>query len=167
MRHAAPRIATMALLSALIFASAPLGADAPTAKPGEKAPEKTPETGKLTDCEMTYTLKGWSAFYKTASGTGAVTCDNGQSAKVTIKVTGGGLTFGKSTIVDGKGKFSEVKSIEEIFGSYAESSAHAGAVKSAAAEVLTKGEVSLALAGTGQGVDIGIDFGKFTIEKAK
>src|SRR5579859_1114750 len=35
-----------------------------------------------TFCQMRFTLKGWSAFYKTASGSGALTCDNGQKAKV-------------------------------------------------------------------------------------
>ena len=42
--------------------------------------------------------------------------------------------------------------------------AEAGAVKSAAASVYTKGTVSLALAGTGQGVELGFDFGKLEIK---
>ena len=33
--------------------------------------------------------------------------------------------------------------------------------------MVTKGEISLAFAGKGTGVDVGISFGKFTIEKAK
>jgi hypothetical protein len=115
---------------------------------------------------MTFSLAGWSAFYKTAKGTGTISCDNGQSAGVTIKVTGGGLTFGKSK-VEGDGKFSEVGDIKELFGAYASAGAHAGAVKSAAAQALTKGEVSLALSGTGSGVDLGVDFGKFTISPKK
>ena len=114
---------------------------------------------------MSFTLAGWSAFYKTAKGDGAITCDNAQAAKVAIKTTGGGLTFGKSKTVDGKGVFSEVTDIGELFGSYATATAHAGVVKSAEAQALTKGEVSLALSGTGSGVDLGIDFGKFTITK--
>jgi hypothetical protein len=36
-------------------------------------------------------------------------------------------------------------------------------VKSSQAQVLTKGTTSLALAGTGQGVNLGISVGKFTI----
>jgi hypothetical protein len=32
--------------------------------------------------------------------------------------------------------------------------------------VLTKGNVSLALAGAGEGVDIGVSFGGFSIERA-
>ena len=63
---------------------------------------------KLTDCEMRFSLKGWSAFYKTAKGEGKITCDNGQAANVSIKVTAGGLTFGKSEILNAKGEFSFV-----------------------------------------------------------
>jgi hypothetical protein len=118
------------------------------------------------DCEMTYTLKGWSAVYKTAKGEGKITCDNGQTLAVTLETKGGGVTFGKSEIKDGKGKFSKVSNINDLLGSYAVGEAHAGAVKSASAQALTKGNVSLALSGTGEGVDIGIDFGKFTISAA-
>ena len=50
---------------------------------------------------MKFDLKGWSAIYKTAKGDGTIHCDNGQSVEVSIKVTGGGLTFGKSeTTID-------------------------------------------------------------------
>ena len=120
---------------------------------------------KQVKCSMTFDLAGWSAFYKTAKGDGSITCDNGQAATVRIKVKGGGLTFGKSKTVDGKGIFSEVADIAELFGSFVSASAHAGAGHSAEAQALTKGEVSLALRGTGSGVDIGVDFGKFTITK--
>ena len=117
------------------------------------------------DCEMTFSLKGWSAFYKTAKGEGIITCDNGASIPVTIETKGGGITFGKSEIKNGKGKFSEVSNTGDLLGSYAHAEAHAGAVKSSAAQALTKGEVSLALSGTGEGWDLGVDFGKFTIKK--
>ena len=53
------------------------------------------KTNKMVKCRMVYDLKGWSVFYKTAEGSGRVTCSNGQSANVKIRVTGGGLTFGK------------------------------------------------------------------------
>ena len=117
------------------------------------------------DCKMKFTMSGWSVFYKRASGTGTVTCNNGQTASVKLEARGGGITAGKSTIEDGKGEFSNVKSIDEIFGSYANSEAHAGAVKSSGAQAMTKGEVSLALSGTGRGWDLGIAFGKFTISR--
>lgn len=115
------------------------------------------------DCEMDFSMSGWSAFYKTASGSGTIRCDNGQTLKVTIRTKGGGITFGKQRIDDGKGKFSEVHDIKDLLGTYASGGAHAGAVKSSAASVVTKGDVSLALAGTGEGINIGVDFGKFVI----
>ncbi len=130
-----------------------------------RAEEKASEVKGKVKCHMTFTLAGWSAFYKTAKGNGTITCDNAQTARVALKTTGGGLTFGKSKTVDGKGVFSDVSDIGELFGSYATATAHAGVVKSAEAQALTKGEVSLALSGTGAGVDLGIDFGKFTITK--
>jgi hypothetical protein len=120
---------------------------------------------KTTKCEMKYTLEGWSAFYKVAHGQGTITCDNGQSARVTLEAKGGGLTAGKYKIRDGLGKFSEVGNISELFGSYVAAAAEAGAVKSATAGAMTKGEVSLALSGTGTGWQLGVSFGKFTITK--
>ena len=120
---------------------------------------------KGTDCKMTFSLKGWSAFYKTSKGEGTITCENGQSAHVKIKATGGGITFGKSEIVGGTGRFSEATGIAELFGSYVQAEAHAGIVKSSDAQALTKGEVSLVLTGTGRGIDLGFSFGKFTITK--
>ncbi len=115
------------------------------------------------DCKLRFSMSGWSFFFKTASGTGTITCDNGQSRAVRLSAKGGGLTVGKSKIVDGVGEFSGVGNISETFGSYAAAEAHAGAVKSSKAQAMTKGEVSLALAGTGQGWDVGIAFGRFTI----
>lgn len=116
-------------------------------------------------CTMKFSMKGWSAFYKTASGKGNITCSNGQSFAVTLDAKGGGLTFGKSTIDNGVGEFSAVVSTDELFGSYIAGEAHAGAVKSSKAQVMTKGEVSLALSGTGRGFDVGIAFGKLTIAR--
>lgn len=116
-----------------------------------------------TVCEMRFTMSGWSAIYKSASGSGTITCDNGQTAKVKLSGKGGGLTAGKYRIRDGYGKFSAVSNISELFGDYAEGGAEAGVVKSSTAQVVTKGEVSLALAGHGTGVNLGVSFGKFTI----
>jgi hypothetical protein len=115
-------------------------------------------------CKLSFTMKGWSAFYKTASGSGTIKCSNGQSKTVKLSAKGGGLTVGKSTIEDGHGEFSGVTGIDELLGSYVAAEAHAGAVKSSQAQVMTKGEVSLALSGTGRGWDLGIAFGKLTIE---
>ena len=104
-------------------------------------------------------------FLSTANGSGTITCDNGQSARVSLRAKGGGLTAGKSKITDGRGTFSEVGDISELFGSYASMDVHAGAVESSAAQVVTKGTVSLAYAGTAKGIDLGVTFGKFVIER--
>jgi hypothetical protein len=118
-------------------------------------------------CTIKFSMKGWSAFYKTADGTGTIKCSNGNSMKVSLSAKGGGLTVGKSSIEDGHGQFSAIGSVDELFGTYVAAEAHAGAVKSAKGQVVTKGEVSLALSGTGEGWDLGIAFGKFTIKKGK
>jgi hypothetical protein len=120
---------------------------------------------RLIDCEMSFSMSGWSAFYRTSSGTGTVRCSNGQRMQVKIDSKGGGLSFGKSRIADGRGEFAGVQRIEDVLGTYATAEAHAGAVKSAKAQVMTKGEVSLALSGKGEGFDVGVAFGKFTISK--
>ena len=120
---------------------------------------------ETTVCRMDYTLKGWSIFYKASRGAATITCDNGQTAQAKISAKGGGLTAGRSEIRDGYGKFSEVADIKELFGTYAMATAAAGAVQSAEAQALTKGEVSLALAGNGTGIEVGISFGKFTITR--
>lgn len=116
------------------------------------------------ECKMTFRLSGWSVFYQTAEGSGTVHCSNGQTMGVRIRVKGGGLTFGKNEIDNGVGKFSGISSIGEIKGHYADAGVHAGAAKSAGARVMTKGNVSLALSGTGKGWDLGIAFGAFIIE---
>jgi hypothetical protein len=119
------------------------------------------------DCKLHFSLNSWSVIYKQAKGKGLVECADGTSMHVAISAKGGGLTVGKSRINNGTGKFSDVRSISDVLGSYAEGEAHAGVVKSGDAHVLTKGTVSLALAGDGEGVDIGIDFGRFTLTRIK
>jgi hypothetical protein len=96
---------------------------------------------------------------------GTITCDNNQTAAVKLSAKGGGLTAGKSVVRDGRGQFSEVADIKELFGSYANGTAAAGVGKAAEAGVMTKGEVSLALAGNGSGIELGVSFGKFTITR--
>ena len=123
-----------------------------------------PSQAAGTSCKLKFNMAGWSAIYKTMSGTGTIRCDNGQSMAVKISSKGGGLTVGKSEILNGVGEFSEVSNIRETLGTYAAAEAHAGAVKSSKAQVVTKGEVSLALAGTGRGWDLGVAIGNFKIE---
>lgn len=121
-------------------------------------------SAQSTSCRLSFDMTGWSAFYKTASGTGSVSCDNGQRMGVKLTAKGGGLTVGKSEIRGGRGDFSSVGDIRDVLGTYVTAEAHAGAVKSSKAQVMTKGSVSLALAGTGEGWDLGVAFGAFTIE---
>jgi len=129
-------------------------------------PSVRAEDKALLDCSMEFSLKGWSAFYKTSKGEGTIKCTNGQTLSVQIKSDGGGVTFGKSDVKNGTGKFSGITKIEDTLGSYGYAGADAGAVKSSAANVMTKGEVSLSLAGTGDGWNLGVDAGKFTISKS-
>jgi hypothetical protein len=116
-------------------------------------------------CHLKFNLAGWSLIYKHATGSGTVRCDNGQTARVKIVVVGGGLTAGKYHIDNGTGEISDVHGIADVFGDYAQAGAEAGVVKSSQAQVLTKGTTSLALAGTGEGINLGISAGKFTISR--
>ena len=118
------------------------------------------------DCKLRFSLTGWSAIYKHAEGHGVVSCADGRSLPVEIEAKGAGLTVGKSRIDNGTGRFTDVRVIDDVLGSYAEGEAHAGVVKSGNVQVLTKGTVSLALAGNGEGVDLGLDIGSFTLRPA-
>lgn len=117
------------------------------------------------DCRLTYNIKGWSLVYKQSTGDGVVTCTNGQKMAVKIKAKALGLTAGKWNVHDGKGNFSDIHKIEDVLGGYAQAQAAAGAGKSASTQVLTKGTVSLALAGTGEGVNLGVDVGRFELSR--
>jgi hypothetical protein len=116
-------------------------------------------------CKMTFTLRGWSFGFRSANGNGVVTCSNGETFPVKLRMRGAGITVGKSVIEDGHGEFSGVAETKEILGGYAAAEAAAGAVKSAGGQVLTKGEVSLALGGTGRGWDLGFSVGRLQIER--
>lgn len=119
----------------------------------------------MTHCEMTYDLKGWSFAIKVQKGEGRIVCDNGQRAKVDLTTNAIGFTIGKGEIIGGKADFTPVKGIDDLLGQYVALQAHAGAARSAEAGVLTKGEVSMALSGTGNGVDAGATIGAFTIAR--
>ena len=116
-------------------------------------------------CSLSFSMTGWSAIYKHSIGTGTVRCSNGQTLPVKIEAKGGGLTFGKSRIDNGTGRFAGVRSIRDVLGGYATGEANAAAGKAAKAQVVTKGPVSLALAGKGEGVELGISFGSFIISE--
>ena len=118
-------------------------------------------------CVLHYTMSGGGAFYKHSTGTGEVSCSNGQRLAVSIESKGGGLTFGHSTITDGVGKFSGVSDIHEVIGGYATAEANAGAGNASKAQVVTKGSISLALTGKGSGHTLGVSFGSSIISPRK
>lgn len=144
---------TLPLLAALVCASA-IGGTVQAAQAGM-------------DCKLNYNLTGWSLIYKHTSGTGTVTCENGQSMRVKLSARALGLTVGKWHVDNGTGKFTDVHNIRDVLGGYAQASANAGLVKSGEAQVLSKGPVSLALAGAGEGVNLGVDIGQLKIKPAK
>ena len=119
---------------------------------------------EMLDCKMTYNIQGWSFFYREYKGTGVVSCNNGQHANVFIESRGGGFTIGKSQIHRGRGAFSSLLDINEIYGTYIALDAHAGASVSVEGQVMTKGEISLALSGKGRGVDLGFSLSGFSIK---
>ena len=144
-----PLIATLAIASALS-----LGAASPAQARGADI-----------DCKLHYSLTGWSAIYKHTSGRGTVRCNNGQSMPVHVSAKAVGLTAGKWHIDHGVGRFTDVHDIHEVLGRYVQASANAGVVKSAEAQVLSKGPVQLALAGGGEGVNLGVDVGALRITR--
>jgi hypothetical protein len=156
---------TLPLITASLLAvTAASGMAAPAAPQAHHSSVSERGTADL-DCKLTFSLTGWSLIYKHADGVGRVTCENGASMPVKISIKGGGLTAGKWHVDNGKGKFTDVHRISDVLGRYAQGGAHAGVVKSAEAQVLTKGTVSLALAGHGEGIDLGVDVGAFTISR--
>jgi len=118
-------------------------------------------------CKLSFSLHGWSAVYSQAEGKGVVTCKDGSSLPVLISAKGGGITAGRTLVDNGTGKFTHVRTIDDVLGRYAQGEAHAGVMKSATAQLLTKGSVSLALAGHGEGIDLGVDVGEFTLKPAR
>jgi len=117
---------------------------------------------QLVSCTMTYNLSGFSLAIKVYDGTGVISCSNGQHQQVTLSSRSIGFSIGKSEI-EGTGVFSGVKSLNEIYGTYAALEGHAGATTSVDGQVLTRGEISLALSGKGRGIDIGVTIGELTI----
>ena len=124
-----------------------------------------PAYAELAQCKMTFNMSGWSLAVKHMKGKGKVTCSNGQMANVALEGTGLGFTIGKSDILNGEGTFSEVKDISEIFGTYAQAAAQGSATKGGTAQVMTKGEISLAIAGAGRGWEVGVSLGGLTVKK--
>ncbi|WP_125903044.1 hypothetical protein [Luteibacter rhizovicinus] len=56
-------------------------------------------------------------------------------------------------------------SIDETLGTYVAAEASMGIPKSGEAQIMTKGEVNMSLAGAGKGFGLGVTLGGMTIEK--
>ncbi len=162
------RMKTLSLTVASVIGAVAMAGVQPAMAQGMSASPQSnthmSSNNKELDCHMKFTLKGWSAIYKTASGKGTVRCNNGETRKVKLNVKGGGLTAGKYKINNGHAEFTGVKSINDIMGSYASASAHAGATKGAHGAVMTKGNVTMSLGGTGNGWSLGVGLSGFTIK---
>ncbi len=117
------------------------------------------------ECSLSYTMKGWSAFYKAYSGTGTVTCPSGKTAKVKLSLKGGGFTFGASEITKGKGRIHGVNKISDIYGGGFAIGGHAGFNKSIEARIVPRGSRSISLSGKGTGYDVGWSMGSFKISR--
>lgn len=124
----------------------------------------TAEAEPMTSCTMTYTLSGFSFLYKQYDGIGNISCSNGERAQVSLASRSIGISVGKSEI-QGTGVFSDVRNINEIYGNFVALEGHAGATKSVDAQIMTRGEISLALSGRGRGVDVGVTFGALNISR--
>ena len=75
-----------------------------------------------------------------------------------------GFSIGKSEI-EGEGIFSEVRNLNEIYGDFVSMETHAGFLTSVDVQLLTRGEISLALKGHGRGIDIGATIGDLSIKR--
>ncbi len=148
------RIASVLALGALVVAAGLTGTDPARA-----------QQGKLVRCKLSFDLQGWSVFYKQSTGKGVVTCDNGQSAPVKIVARGGGLSFGTHSVIEGKGTFTGVTSIENVFGNYFDAGAHGAVGPGGEGRTLQKSGVGLSLSGSGNGVGAGFAFGGFRISR--
>lgn len=117
-------------------------------------------------CTLKFSSTQWSVLYEHAQGTGTVTCDNGKKMEVDISAKGVGLTAGKWKIDHAMGKFTHVAKIRDVLGTYAALSANVGLVKAGTVQVLGNGKVSLVLAGSGDGFDVGLTISQFKIERS-
>ena len=122
------------------------------------------KSGAMTTCTMKFKMSGFSLIYKRYDGLGEIHCRNGERAQVALTSNSIGFTIGKSEI-EGDAVFSEVRNINEIFGDFVSMESHAGFINSFDAQLLTRGEISLALKGRGRGLDIGATIGDLNIKR--
>jgi hypothetical protein len=118
----------------------------------------------FTACRLEYETHAWSVFYKNVTGTGTVTCENGESANVTLQFHGGGITFGVSDL-NGVVRFSQVRDVSEVVGAYFTVEGHAGLSRSVEGRAGTRGPVWISQSGKGRGFDLGFAFGALSIRR--
>jgi hypothetical protein len=118
----------------------------------------------MISCELEYRAHAWSIFYKNVTGSGHIECSDGSSARVRLKLHGGGLTIGVSDL-EGSAHFSQVRELDEVLGGYGSLEGHAGFVRSVEGRVMTRGMVWGSQAGSGRGFDLGFAFGGLTIRR--
>lgn len=125
----------------------------------------SPAAAKPTRCHLSYDVEGWSIFYRVVRGTGQIHCADGQTAQVRIVAHGGGFSLGTESVEKGRGRFSGTERIADLYGTYVEAGAHAGAGDGASvdARAMFKGSKRLSLTGQGSGFNLGFAFGGFTI----
>ena len=114
-------------------------------------------------CSLQFSLSTWSTLHKHSEGSGVITCENGGLLRVRIVATGAGLAGGKSPVDGGRGVFTDVHSIGEILGAYTRPTE--GARVKVSERVLSKGAVSLALAGRGDDAGLGVGIGEFILTR--
>jgi hypothetical protein len=117
-------------------------------------------------CKLHFNLSSWSVLYKHAAGTGTINCTDGQSMKVKITANGGGISVGKAKVKDGVGNFTGLANLADATGTYAQGDASFGMFKNGDAQILTKGPLTLTIAGAGRGFGMGVSVGAFKIERA-
>jgi hypothetical protein len=118
----------------------------------------------FTTCRLDYQTHAWSVFYRNVTGTGTVTCEDGERAEVTLQYHGGGITFGVSDL-SGVVRFSQVRDASEVLGAYFTVEGHAGLVHSVEGRAGTRGPVWISQAGNGRGFDLGFAFGALSIRR--
>jgi hypothetical protein len=118
----------------------------------------------FTSCQLEFETHAWSFFYKNVTGTGTVTCENGDRADVTIRYHGGGVTFGVADL-KGIARFSQVRGVNEVMGAYGTVEGHAGFSGSVTGRAGTRGPVWTSQSGQGRGWNLGFAFGAISIRK--
>ena len=113
------------------------------------------------DCELGFSLANWLERSQSGSGVGTLHCSDNDTMVVRIRIKGAGIAAGTHSIYSGHARFSRVRRIHDLLGTYASEHVPAGDAEAPHAQFLAKGDVLLTLSGK-EGWDRGVTFG--TIE---